>query len=125
MAASKYSASPADARTWTSLVPTDFWSPPAREASTLMSYTPGSSGTKLARYSPSRETVHSMGNSVFLPEGDVTDATTWLSFTSANALSDTSATILTASPGSTRSCVVVTFTTSGTPSTSQRTRRRQ
>ena len=106
-------------------LPSVFWSPLDRAASTLIAYAPGSSGTKLALYSPSRVTVHSIGISLFFPDGDVTVATTWLSFTAVKAESATSAEIFTASPGSTRSWVVVTSTGSGTPSTSQRTSRRQ
>src|SRR6266853_3350634 len=86
---------------------------------------PASSGTKLALYSPSREIVHVIGSSDFFPDGDVTVATTLLSLTSTNAASLTSAVIFTASPGSTRSWFVLTLTRSGTPSTSQRTSRRQ
>ena len=60
-----------------------------------------------------------------MPVGDVTCAMTRLSFTSTYAGSSTSAESLIGSPGSTRSAVVVRFTCSGTPSTSQRTSRRQ
>src|SRR5438128_9950216 len=86
---------------------------------------PDSSGTKLVRYSPSRVTVHSTGTSVVLPDGEVIFATTRLSFTSTYAESRTSTDSLIGSPGSTRSDVVETLTCSGTPSTSQRMRRRQ
>src|SRR5207302_7453846 len=59
IAASKYSASPADARTCTLSLPSVFESLPlVLAASTLTSYTPGSSGTKLALYWPSRVIVH-------------------------------------------------------------------
>src|SRR6185295_8940795 len=91
----------------------------------LTSYIPRSSGTNVPRYSPSRATVHSSGTVVVFPDGDVTSASSCASFTSANAGSTTSAVSFTGSPGSTRSTDVVNITGSGTPSTSQRTRRRQ
>src|SRR6185295_14493698 len=84
-----------------------------------------SSGTKLVLYSPSRVIVHSIRCSDFLPDGDTIVATTLALFTSAYAASLTSAVIFTASPGSTRSWFVLTLTRSGTPSTIQRTSRRQ
>src|SRR5579872_1651258 len=86
---------------------------------------PLSSGTNVVTYSPSFDTVQSTGTSVVLPDGDVTWATTRASFSSVYDASRTSALTFTGSPGSTRSAVVVTFTWSGTPSTSHRIMRRQ